>query len=54
MFRWLPTAGVGLVVAELTHCQPWLMQLIMEDELIKETFYAALAEIPAPKPGSST
>jgi len=46
--------AIGLVVAELTHRQPWLMQLIMEDELIKETFYAALAEIPAPKPGSST
>ena len=42
-----PQMALGFVVAELTVLQPWLMQLIMEDVDLRETYDAAVARIPA-------
>jgi hypothetical protein len=50
----LPVAfdwAVTKLAAELAHLQPKLMQLIMEDQCLRERYDAATAEIPATAAG---
>jgi hypothetical protein len=42
-----PQMAIELVVARLADHQSWFMRLIMEDEYIREAYYAAVARRPA-------
>jgi DICT domain-containing protein len=44
--------AVELVIARLAHLKPWFTQLIMEDDEIRESYEASVAERPAKPEGS--
>jgi len=42
-----PQLALELTVKELAALQPWFMRFIMEDPDFKESYWAAVADIPA-------
>jgi hypothetical protein len=41
-----PQMAIGLVIARLAELEPWFMQLIMEDAVLRESYDAAVARRP--------
>ena len=45
-----PQRALELMIAELTPLQPWFLELIFEDQLLKEAYEAARPRLPATEP----